>query len=203
MMMRLFAALLMCLLVALPLHAERGSETESRATVDTVSKTAAKETAEMEARPKTAVFPFELSVPALHPDDLMFGTTVSDADLARVKLVTDELRKQLAQSDAYDVVDLTPIEADIEAASPIGDCNGCDTDLAQKVGASLAILPTLQKSSDTLLNMTIAVKDVAKDRLIKSEMVVIQGNTDEAWLRGVRWLLKRKFDVTLVKEASR
>ena len=100
MMMRFFAAILMCLLVALPLHAERGSETESRATVDTVSKTAAKETAEMEARPKTAVFPFELSVPALHPDDLMFGTTVSDADLARVKLVTDELRKQLAQSDS-------------------------------------------------------------------------------------------------------
>ena len=154
------------------------------------------------AAPKTVVFPFELNVPALHPDDLMFGTSVSEADAERVKVVTAELRRQLTQSDLYAVVDLSSIEAEIEEAMPIGDCNGCDVDLAKKVGGEIAVLPSLQKSSDTLLNMTIAVKDVTRDRLIKSEMVVIQGNTDETWLRGVRWLLKRKFDVKLATEVS-
>jgi Protein of unknown function (DUF2380) len=154
------------------------------------------------AAPKTAVFPFELEVPALHPDDLMFGTTIKPEEQERVKLITSELRQMLSKSDKYDVVDLSPIDAEIEEASPLRNCNGCETDLAKKVDAELAFLPLLRKSSDTLLNMTIAVKDIKRDQLVQIEQVVIQGNTEDEWLRGVRWLLKRKFEVGLKKDVS-
>lgn len=152
------------------------------------------------AAPKTAVFPFELSVPALHPDDLMFGTTVKPAEEQRLKIITDELRKLLSQSGNFDVVDLTPIAEDIEEKSPLHECNGCENDLAKKVGVDIAVLPIMQKSSDTLFNMTIGIQDVKSGALKKSAMVVIQGSTDEAWLRGVRWLVKRKLNDN---EASR
>lgn len=144
------------------------------------------------AAPKTAVFPFGLSVPALHPDDLMFGTTIKPAEQERLKMVTKELRQLLSQSGEYDVVDLSPIQQEIEEKAPLHECNGCEKALAKKVGVELAVLPMLQKSSDTLFNMTIGVQDVATGTLKKSVMVVIQGSTDEAWMRGVRWLVKRK-----------
>lgn len=144
------------------------------------------------AAPKTAVFPFELSVPALHPDDLMFGTTIKDEDRARLKIVTKELRTLLAATGEFSVVDLAPFEKEIEEKSPLHECNGCENDLAKKMGVELAVLPLMQKSSDTLLNLTIAIQDVASGRLTKAERVVIQGNTDESWLRAVRWLVKRR-----------
>lgn len=142
--------------------------------------------------PKTAVFPFELSVPALHPDDLLFGTSAKPEEVERLKLVTQELRKLLSEADDYDVVALTSIEKEIEEKAPLHECNGCENDLAKKAGVELAVLPLLQKSSDTLFNMTIGVQDVATGALKKSVMVVVQGSTDESWLRGVRWLVKRK-----------
>lgn len=144
------------------------------------------------AAPKTAVFPFELSVPALHPDDLMFGTTIKPEEQERLKLVTKELRALLDQSPDYDVKDLSAIAEEIEEKAPLHECNGCENDLAKKAGVELAVLPLLQKSSDTLFNMTIGIQDVATGALKKSVMVVIQGSTDESWLRGVRWLVKRK-----------
>lgn len=144
------------------------------------------------AAPKTAVFPFELSVPALHPDDLMFGTTIKPEEEVRLAKVTDELRSMLNASSEFDVVKLDTIAEEIEEKSPLHECNGCETDLARKVSAEVAILPMLQKSSDTLFNMTIGVQDVSTGALTKTMMVVIQGSTDEAWLRGVRWLVKRK-----------
>lgn len=145
-----------------------------------------------QSAPKTAVFPFELSVPALHPDDLMFGTAAKPEEIERLKLVTNELRSLLGASNEFSVVDLTVIEKDIEEKAPLHECNGCENDLAKKVGVELAVLPMLQKSSDTLFNMTIGIQDVASGALKKSAMVVIQGSTDESWLRGVRWLVKRK-----------
>ena len=144
------------------------------------------------AAPKTAVFPFELSVPALHPDDLMFGTTIKPEEEARLKVVTKELRMLLADSGQFEVTDLAPIENEIEEKAPLHECNGCENDLAKKVGVDLAVLPMLQKSSDTLLNMTIGVQDVESGRLKQTVSVVIQGNTDESWLRAVRWLVKRR-----------
>lgn len=147
------------------------------------------------AAPKTAVFPVELSVPALHPDDLMFGTTIKPEEEQRLKIVTKELRKLLAASGEFAVADLSSVEKEIEEKAPLHECNGCENDLAKKVGVELAVLPLIQKSSDTLLNLTIAIQDVASGRLKKTAMVVIQGNTDESWLRAVRWLVKRRLVV--------
>jgi hypothetical protein len=44
--------------------------------------------------------------------------------------------------------------------------------------------------------MRIMEIDVASGRLKRAGNVVIQGNTDESWLRGVRWLMKNKLPAT-------
>lgn len=157
----------------------------------------------VQAAPKTAVFPFELSVPALHPDDLMFGTTIKPEEEKRLIIVTKELRSLLAASGQYDIADLTAWEKEIEEAAPLHLCNGCENDIAKKVGVEIAVLPMLQKASDTLLNMSIGVQDVASGRLMKSATVVIQGSTEESWLRAVRWIVKRKLVVKKDGKASK
>lgn len=147
------------------------------------------------AAEKAAVFPFELSIPALDPDDLMFGRKATAEELARLSLVTDELQKLLAEAGPYEIVDLAPIKDQIETAAPLFKCNGCEGDLARKAGVDVAFMGLLEKSSDTLLHMTVAVREVATDRVVRTASVVIQGNTDESWLRAVRWLHKNRLHV--------
>ncbi|MEL7049180.1 MAG: DUF2380 domain-containing protein, partial [Pseudomonadota bacterium] len=75
-------------------------------------------------------------------------------------------------------------------------CNGCDADLAKKVNATQAITGTVQKSSATLMNISIFVRDVASGEIVNSMAVSVRQNTDAGWLRGVRWLVRNR----LVKE---
>ena len=85
---------------------------------------------------KAAVFPFDLHdaqqdgevVPQLNPDDLK-----------RLKLVADELKSLMEKSGNYEVVDLSPMAKEIEAASPFNKCNGCEAELAKKAGAEIAV----------------------------------------------------------------
>ena len=47
----------------------------------------------------------------------------------------------------------------------------------------------VQKVSELILNINIEVLDAATDKTVYAKSVDIRGNTDEAWLRGVRRLV--------------
>ena len=90
------------------------------------------------------------------------------------------------------LADLTPIAAKLEEAAPLHKCNGCDTDLARAAGADLAVLGKVQKLTAVLIHIDVAVKDVAADTILKSVSVDVQGDTEESWTRGVRWLVRNR-----------
>ncbi len=141
---------------------------------------------------KTVVFPFDLLLQQKEEDFFIGAGKPSPAEQDRLKLVTDELRKLVAADPRYEVVDIASIMPEVEKQAPFTSCNGCEVDLAKKVGGAIAFTGAIDKASDTLLNMQIGILDVEKGQLLNTAAVVIQGNTDDAWLRGVRWLMKNR-----------
>lgn len=144
------------------------------------------------AAPKLAIFPIDMSLPKSEEDFFRGVTGPSEEEQNRLTLAEAELRKLLAASGRYEIVDLAPLAAEITAAKPIYECNGCEVDIAGKAKADLVMTSVVEKISETHLSLTVAVVDVAKSRLVSNASVLIQGNTDESWLHGVRWLAKNR-----------
>jgi Protein of unknown function (DUF2380) len=145
-----------------------------------------------EAAQKAAVFPFILVSPMKEEDFFTGAKGPSPAEQARLTLIHDEFAKLIAATGTYESIDLTPLAADIEAKMPLHECNGCELDLSKRAGAEVAFIVVVEKASDTVLNMSVSEIDVAKEGVKRTMMAVIQGNTDDAWLGGVRWMVRNR-----------
>jgi len=110
----------------------------------------------------------------------------------RLGIITEELTKLIKEGGRYEVVDTAPIAAEIEEKSPMYKCNGCEDDLAKKVGAEVAFIGTVRKASDVLFTVSIYIRDVAKERVVKQGSSEIYGNTDAMWLRAVNYIVDRR-----------
>lgn len=142
------------------------------------------------AAQKTAILPFDMR------DASQDGEIVPQykpADLARLKLVADELKSLMAKDGRYEVMDLTPLAAEIDKAYPFSKCDGCDLELGQKAGADLAVMGYVDKLSDALISLQIFVRDVKSGEMVKTMSAEIRGNTDELWLHGIRYLWRNRF----------
>lgn len=142
------------------------------------------------AAEKIAVFPLEV------PDFIADGEYIPKPakEGPRAALATTELRSLVAGSGKYEVVDLGAHAAEIKEAQPLHKCNGCAIDLAKKFGARYALTGLVEKASDTLFNMSLELTDVEAGKVVRLGSTVLQGNTDDTWLRGVRWLMKNRID---------
>jgi hypothetical protein len=143
------------------------------------------------AAPKAAIFPFELIDASLEGE--LGGARQDEA--RRLVLVTQELRQLVARDGGYELVQLTGLEPEIARAQPLRKCNGCEADLARQIGAEVAITGTVQKFSNLILNLNIYVQDAASGKLARAMSVDVRGNTDESWLRGLRWLVANRLFV--------
>ena len=141
---------------------------------------------------KTAVFPFDLR------DADQEGEMIpqfQEDDLRRLKLIADELKSLMQKDGRYELVDLTPLAAEIEQASPFHKCDGCETPIAEKAGAELVVTGLAHKFSDALISLQLYVRDVKTGEMKKTMSAAVQGNTDELWLHGIRWLWKNRLSV--------
>ena len=145
-----------------------------------------------EAGPKLLIFPIEMSIPRTEMDFFAPAVGPSPAEQERLKKANAELAKLIETDGRYDLVDIAPYSADIEAAQPISECNGCEIDIGAKAGADLLMVSVLSKISETHLSLTVSLIDVAKSGVVSNSSVLIQGNTDESWQHGVRWLARNR-----------
>jgi hypothetical protein len=121
----------------------------------------------------------------------------------RLEIITAELIKLIKESGRYEVVDTAAIAAEIEEKSPMHKCNGCEDDLAKKVGADVAFIGTVRKASDVLFTVSVYIRDVSKERVVKQGSSEIYGNTDAMWLRAVRYIVDRRlFKEETAKEGA-
>ena len=108
-------------------------------------------------------------------------------ELARLHDVGEELRRLLAQSQHYVVVATASAEAkatDIDFVN----CQSCAVAEAKELGADVAVVGWVQKVSNLILNINAVVRSTATGDIVSAGSVDIRGNTDESWMRGVRYL---------------
>jgi hypothetical protein len=137
--------------------------------------------------PRTAVFDIEMI------DMSQEGAAGPRADeTRRLALASQELRALLGQSGEIELVDTAPQQAALRAKAPLHKCNGCDEDIAKALGADLMVTGIVQKTSNLILSFAVTIKDVKDGRPVRGGQVDIRGNTDDTWLRGIRWMVKNR-----------
>ena len=135
-----------------------------------------------------AVFDFELIDTSLEGET--YG--VREGEIARLAMITAQLRRALAESESFALVDTTPAAATIAAAGKLHRCNGCAAAIAESLGATLALTGTVQKVSNLILNINIMLTEVADPLSPRGASVDIRGNTDESWSRGMSYLIRNR-----------
>jgi hypothetical protein len=137
--------------------------------------------------PKLAVFDFELVDTSLQGE--VDGARTDEHD--RLMRVGDQVRKELAESGKFQLLDIAPVNAAAHG-SHLQACGGCDVQYAQQLGADLAITGVVQKVSNLILNINIYLRDVHTGRPITSMSADLRGNTDESWSRATSYLLRNR-----------
>jgi hypothetical protein len=111
--------------------------------------------------------------------------------LARLAEVSDRLRKRLAESGRFSVVDIAPVAKEAQASN-LQSCGGCDVSLANKIGADLAVTGMVRKVSNLILNMMIFVRDARTGADLAVAQASMRGDTDESWTRTLDWLVRNR-----------
>ena len=137
---------------------------------------------------RVAVFDFELIDTSLEGE--MSGQRADEQ--RRLKLISDQLRRQLGESGRYKVVDQTAAAEVIAEAGYLHGCNGCEADIARALGAEVAITGTVQKVSNLILNINIYLRDAKSGESLGGMSADIRGNTDKSWSRGVSYLVRNR-----------
>ncbi|WFU43411.1 DUF3280 domain-containing protein [Bradyrhizobium sp. CB82] len=136
--------------------------------------------------PKLVVFDFELIDTSLPGE--FYGSKPENERMLRIG---DQLRKELAQSGRFQVVDIAPV-SDAARHSNLQACGGCDVTLAGQLGADLEITGVVQKVSNLILNLNIYLRDVHTGNLVTVASADMRGNTDESWSRAMSYLIRNR-----------
>lgn len=130
---------------------------------------------------RLVLFPLEFVTTSMEP--------VREDERARLKLAEAELRGRL-EAKGYVLVDPAPVAARAAAYASLRECNGCELELAGALGAEQAALAWVGKTSNLILDITLRIGEVQTGKLVRAGSVAIRGNTDESWLRGIRYLVE-------------
>lgn len=145
------------------------------------------------AAPATAVFPMEfVDTSGEPPNDALRD--------ARLKLATDMLVETLAKTGRFAPVDLAPYAEEIAKMDRRYNCIGCFLPVAQKAGATFAVVSVVHKVSTLISSMDIALFDVATGVFLADLEGQIRGDTDEAYTHGVKFLIRNRLPDAIAGE---
>ena len=137
-----------------------------------------------ETDPKLAALAFEFVNTSPAPS--------TPEELDRLHRLDGQLRTGLAEPGRYALVDTAPLADKLAALPSIRNCNGCELELAQGLGANYVAYGWVQKVSNLILNINLVIKDTASGKIVRADSVDLRGNTDESWQRGLRYLLNER-----------
>jgi len=137
--------------------------------------------------PKIAVFDFELVDTSLQGE--VNGPRADEQE--RLMRVGDLLRKELAESGKFQLLDVTPVNAAAHGSN-LQACGGCDVQYAKQLGADLEITGVVQKVSNLILNINIYLRDVHTGQPVAAMSADMRGNTDESWTRALNYLVRNR-----------
>jgi hypothetical protein len=133
--------------------------------------------------PHVAFFGFQLINTSVQP-------TMPEED-RRIQMLDDMFRRELTASGSFNIITIPDdLQQMIGGGPGIINCNGCQRDYAQKLGADWAAWGTVQKVSNLILNINLYMEDERLGKLQFVKSVDIRGNTDESWRRGLDYMLR-------------
>jgi hypothetical protein len=135
---------------------------------------------------KLAMFDFELEDFTDRP--LSAGETPSDTE--QLKRVTDEVRQLLAQSGRYSLIDVGGADAAAVKAHTLRDCNGCDANIALKLGAEQSFVGVVKRISRTEYTIRFQIRDATTGTVVATEDSGLRMGADYSWNRGAARLIK-------------
>jgi hypothetical protein len=145
-----------------------------------------------QAKQKAIIYPFDLIDQQQQFEIGIMPKGIDPEQKRRLGIITEELTRLIKESGRYEVLDISPIAAEIEEKSPMYKCNGCEDDVAKKIGADVAFVGTVRKASDVLFTVSIYIRDISKEGVVKQGSSEIYGNTDAMWLRAVNYIVDRR-----------
>ena len=113
---------------------------------------------------------------------------VREDEAARLALLEESVRARFAE-EGFDLLDLAPVSEELDRTLNPANCNGCELRMAERLGADYALVGEVQKVSNLILAINLALRDVESGDLVRMLAVDIRGNTDDSWLRGGRYIL--------------
>lgn len=116
-----------------------------------------------------------------------FGERPDEA--ARIDLLEDEVRERFT-AEGLVFADLAPVQDQLDTIVNPAECYGCDIRMAQELGSDYVMVGEVQKVSNLILSMNLVVKDGETGEFVRGQSVEIRSNTDDSWLRGMRYILK-------------
>lgn len=115
---------------------------------------------------------------------------VREDETARVAMLEDYIADAL-EAEGLTLVDLAPVQEELDRTTNPSKCNGCDVRMARELGARYSIVSEVQKVSNLILAINIYVRDTDDGGQVAGQAVDIRGNDDDSWRRGARYILTR------------
>jgi hypothetical protein len=131
----------------------------------------------------------DLELVELAPPDQRYDEA---EDAGRAAMLSQRLRKALAASGRYALLDRGP--QDRTPPYRYADCRACLLDWARKRGAQLVLVSWVQKESRLILSVNLHLIDLRRNT-DHGGWVDLRGDTDEVWLAGTQQLLDRYLGV--------
>jgi Protein of unknown function (DUF2380) len=137
---------------------------------------------------KIAVFEFELKDVSAGG-----GAIAQDAvDTEYLKQATDAARRMLADSGRYRIVDTAGVAGDAATTHGIQHCNGCESALADKLGADQSMAGIVTRVTRIVYTVQIVVRDAKTGALVANHFTDGRLGANYAWPRGVKWLMDNR-----------
>jgi hypothetical protein len=136
---------------------------------------------------KIAVFDFELEDTSAAG---ALSTAESADDLARMKAISGEARRALAESGRYSLVDTSGVDALPVKQRTLRNCTGCDADIALQLGAERSFIGVVTRVAKTEYYVSLLISDTKTGKAVNGQSAFFTG-ADDAWASGVRMLIRR------------
>ena len=111
---------------------------------------------------------------------------------ARIGLLEETVREWFL-AEGFGFMDLEPVAVELDRIVNPAKCYGCDLRMGEKLGAEYILVGEVQKVSNLILSMNLVMRSVETGRMVRGQSVEIRSNTDDSWLRGIRYILKNNF----------
>ncbi len=110
-------------------------------------------------------------------------------EIARVELLNEAIIERMSD-EGFELVDMSPVQAQIDQIQNPADCYGCDVRMAKELGADYALTGEVQKVSNLILSMNLVLRSTEDEAMKRGLSVDIRSNTDGSWLKGLNYIFK-------------